>query len=179
MLDLYFACQNADLWWVTTLTMLTWSCMIDDRESSRDKNTTNFLFPFLDRESVHAIIEIRQPPTQAYFRGNFNIDMWFVIDRLVMPSWLPYYDSESIYRLNPYNYYHVLWVAKYQRVSKHKILRDRCRKLADPCLDRWPIYFPIIVHKRDWEISLCLPCDLVDNPGGDVKNCPGFKHFST
>ena len=33
-------------------------------------------------------------------------------------------------------YYHVLWVAKYQRVSKHDFLRDRCRKLADLCLDR-------------------------------------------
>ena len=49
------------------------------------------------------------------------------------------------------------------RVSKHNFLRDCCTKLADLCLDIWPIYFQIIVHKRNWEILLCLLCDLVDN----------------
>ena len=38
------------------------------------------------------------------------------------------------------SYYHGLWISKYQRVSKCNFLRDRRSKLADICLEIWPIY---------------------------------------
>jgi len=62
-------------------------------------------------------------------------------------------------------YYHVLWVSKYQRVSKCSLLRDRCRKLADLCFRISPMYYPIIARQRNKEVSLCLLCDLADITG--------------
>ena len=48
-------------------------------------------------------------------------------------------------------------------------LRDHRSKLADLCSDIWPIYFPVIDHKRNWEISLYLLCDLADITGDYSK----------
>ncbi len=53
-------------------------------------------------------------------------------------------------------YYHILWVAKYQRVSKCSFLRDHWRKLADLYLGISPIYYTIMDHKRNQESLLCL-----------------------
>jgi len=61
-----------------------------------------------------------------------------------------------------YSYYHVLWVAKYQRVSKCSFLRDHWRKLADLYLGISPIYYTIIDHKRNQESLLCLLHNLAD-----------------
>ena len=66
-------------------------------------------------------------------------------------------------------YYHVLWVSKYQRVSKCNLLRDRQSKLADSCLDISAIYFPTVDHERTKEVSLCLLCDLPEITGEDSK----------
>jgi hypothetical protein len=46
-------------------------------------------------------------------------------------------------------YYHVLWVSKYQRVSKRSLLRDRRSTLADPCLDISPIHYRIVDRQRN------------------------------
>jgi hypothetical protein len=56
----------------------------------------------------------------------------------------------------------VLWVSKYQRVSKCRFLRDRWRKLADLCLGKSPIYYTIMDHKRTQEVSVCLLRNLAD-----------------
>jgi len=66
-------------------------------------------------------------------------------------------------------YYHVLWVSKCQRVSKCHLLRDRGSKSTNHCLDISPIYYLIINHKSDEEISLWLLSDLADITGKDSK----------
>jgi hypothetical protein len=66
-------------------------------------------------------------------------------------------------------YYHVLWVSKYQRVSKCSLLRDRHNKLADPYLNISPIYYLIIDHQRNKEVLLCLLRDLTDIAWKDLK----------
>jgi hypothetical protein len=76
------------------------------------------------------------------------------------------------------NYYHVLWVSKYQRVSKCSLLRDRHNKLADPFLDISPIYYLIIDHQRNKEVLLCLLRDLADIARKDskmIKTVPGLS----
>jgi hypothetical protein len=75
-------------------------------------------------------------------------------------------------------YYHVLWVSKYQRVSKCSLLRDRHNKLADPFLDISPIYYLIIDHQRNKEVLLCLLHDLADIARKDskvIKTVPGLS----
>ena len=47
-------------------------------------------------------------------------------------------------------------------VSKCTFLRDRCSKLADLYLGISPIYYAIMDHKRNQEVSLCLLWDLAD-----------------
>ena len=59
----------------------------------------------------------------------------------------------------------MLWVVKYQGVSKCSLLRDRCRTLADPCLDIPPTYYLIVDHQKNKKISLCLLCDLANITG--------------
>jgi hypothetical protein len=79
-------------------------------------------------------------------------------------------------------YYHVLWVSKYQRVSKWSFLRDRRSKIADPCYNISPIYYTIIDHKKNQSLPLCLLCDVADITREDSKfdlNSPGFKHHWT
>src|SRR5713101_6734202 len=81
-----------------------------------------------------------------------------------------------------YIYYHVLWVSKCQRVSKCHLLRDRSSKSTDHCLDISPIYYLIINHESDEEISLWLLSDLADITGKDSKidkSSPRFKHLFT
>jgi hypothetical protein len=56
----------------------------------------------------------------------------------------------------------VLWVSKYQRVSKWSFVRDHRTKLADLCLGISPIYYTIMDHKRNQEVLLCLLRDLAD-----------------
>jgi hypothetical protein len=76
----------------------------------------------------------------------------------------------------------VLWVSKYQRVSKRSLLRDRRSTLADPCLDISPIHYPIVDRQRNKKISLWLLCDLAEITGDNAKfdkNSLGFTHFST
>ncbi len=71
-------------------------------------------------------------------------------------------------------YYHVLWV------SKCHLLRDRGSKSTDHCLDILPIYYLIINHKSNEEISFWLLSDLADITGKDSKidkNSPRFKHL--
>ena len=63
------------------------------------------------------------------------------------------------------HYYHVLWVVKYQGVSKCSLLRDHYRTLADPCLDIPPICYLIVDHQKNKINSLCLLCDLVNIMG--------------
>jgi hypothetical protein len=63
----------------------------------------------------------------------------------------------------------VLYVSKYQRVSKCSLLRDCLNRLADLCLDISPIYYPIINHKGNKEVLLCILCDLADITGEDSK----------
>ena len=62
-------------------------------------------------------------------------------------------------------YYYVLWVVKYQGVSKCNLLRDRCRLLADPCLDIPPICYLIVDYWKNKKISLCLLCNLANIMG--------------
>jgi len=50
----------------------------------------------------------------------------------------------------------VLWVAKYQRVAKCDLLKDRHSKLVDLHLDILPIYYLIIDHQRNKEVSFVL-----------------------
>ena len=63
------------------------------------------------------------------------------------------------------HYYHMLWISKYQRVSKCSFLRDLHTGLADLHLDISPIYNPIANHKRNKKIPLGLLCDLANITG--------------
>jgi hypothetical protein len=48
------------------------------------------------------------------------------------------------------------------KVSKCDFLRDRHNKLVDLCPDISLICYPIMDHKRNKEVSVCLLCDLAD-----------------
>jgi hypothetical protein len=71
----------------------------------------------------------------------------------------------------------VLWVSKYQRVSKRSLLRDRRSTLADPCLDISPIHYPIVDHQRNKKISLWLLCDLAEITGDNAKFDKNSIHY--